>query len=84
MGLVRLASSGFTRVVGARLRPDGAHLLFGARQDLLTDHIADLRDLHRSLARRLSDDVAGREAGEGMIRALERALGDLAPSSDRV
>lgn len=79
---VRLASSGVTRVVGARLRPDGAYLLLGAPQDALTNRIADLRDLHRGLARRLADDCTGRDGGEEMVRTLQQALIDLAPPAD--
>lgn len=81
---VRLAPRGFARVVGARLRPDAAHRLLGARQDELTNHIVDLRDVHRALARRLTDDVARREAGDDMVAALDRALRDLAPSGEQI
>jgi AraC-like DNA-binding protein len=79
---VRLAPRGVARVVGARLRPDGAHRLLGARQDALTNQIVDLRDVHRALARRLRDDVTGREAGPDMIDALDRALRDIAPAAE--
>jgi AraC-like DNA-binding protein len=71
---VRLAPRGYARVVGAHLRPHAAHALFGVPQRAMTDRIVDLRDVHGALARRLRDDVAGRETGEEMIAALSAAL----------
>ncbi len=81
---VWLAPSGFARAVGARLRPDGAHLLFGARQDGLTNHIVNLGDVHRGLARRLTEDVSGRESGEEMVRALDCALSGITPRAAHI
>jgi hypothetical protein len=47
---VPVAPGGFARVVGARLRPDAAHALFGAPQSELADRVVDLRDLDPRLA----------------------------------
>jgi AraC-like DNA-binding protein len=71
---VKLQPRGYARIVGAHLRPHAAHALLGASQRGLTDAIVDLRDVHRPLARRLRDDVAGRESGEAMVAALSAAL----------
>jgi AraC-like DNA-binding protein len=76
---VHVAPRGYARLVGARLRPDGAHALFGQSQREIVDRIADLRDVDPRLARRLCDDVTGREDGEQMIDALDRALQAAAP-----
>lgn len=74
---VRVRPSGFARVAGVRLRPDGAHALSRQAQDALTDRIVDLRDVHASLARRLRDDVLARDTGEEIIASLEQALLDV-------
>jgi AraC-like DNA-binding protein len=71
---VRLRPRGHARVIGAHLRPHAAHALFGVPQRDITDSIVDLRNVHRRLARRLRDDVAGRDSGEAMIAALSSAL----------
>jgi AraC-like DNA-binding protein len=71
---VRVEPRGYARIVGARLKPVGAYALFGQSQGELVDHIVDLRDVDRGLARRLRDDVSGREGGETMIESLDRAL----------
>jgi AraC-like DNA-binding protein len=78
---VKLLPRGYARLVGAHLRPYAAHALLAVPQRGMTDAIVDLRDLHRALARRLRDDVAGREGGEDMISALSAALEAQATSS---
>lgn len=71
---VRLLPRGYARVVGAHLRPYAAHAMFGIPQRAMTDRIVDFRDVHRTLARRIRDDVVGRESGEAMVAALAAAL----------
>ena len=78
---VKLLPRGYARIVGAHLRPHAAHALLAVPQRGMTDAIVDLRDLHRVLARRLRDDVAGRESGDEMIAALSAALESQATSS---
>jgi AraC-like DNA-binding protein len=73
---VRVTPRGFARVVGVRLRPDGAHAVCGVPQHELTDRIVDLRDVHALLARRLRDDVLAHDSAETMIASLERTLCD--------
>jgi AraC-like DNA-binding protein len=70
----RVSPSGAVRVVGARLRPDAAHALFGAPQHELTNRVVDLRDLDAPLASALRGDVAARSRGEEMLEGLEGAL----------
>jgi AraC-like DNA-binding protein len=76
---VKLQPRGYARVVGAHLRSHAAHALFGVPQRELTDAIVDMREVHRPLARRLRNDVAGRPGGEAMIAALEAAIESEAP-----
>jgi AraC-like DNA-binding protein len=76
---VHVEPRGYARMVGARLKPVGAHALFGLSQGELVDHIADLRDIDHGLACRLRDDVSGREDGEAMIESLDRALQAVMP-----
>ena len=72
---VRVRPTGFARMVGARLRPHGARAWFRVPQHELTDRVVDLGGLDRTLARRLADDVAGRETSDAMAAALDRVLG---------
>jgi len=72
----QVAPSGRARVVGARLRPDAAHALFGIAQSELTDRVVDLRDLDPRLGGALRGDVASRARGEEMLEGLEAALSD--------
>jgi AraC-like DNA-binding protein len=76
---VHVEPRGYARMVGARLKPVGAHALFGLSQGELVDHIADLRDIDHGLACRLRDDVSGHEDGEAMIESLDRALQAVMP-----
>jgi len=71
---VQVRPRGHARIVGARLRPTGAHALFGCPQDAIANQILELDLLDRPLARALGDDVATRESGEAMVAALDRAL----------
>jgi AraC-like DNA-binding protein len=71
---VRVMPRGYARVAGARLHPDGAHALFNVPQHELTNHIVDVRDLQPRLARQVHDDVIGRDDGEAIVSALDRAL----------
>jgi len=88
---VQVRPRGLARIVGARLRPTGAHSLFGCPQDGLANQILELDRLDRRLARTLRDDVATRESGEAMVAALDRALvgavraaGSASPAADAV
>jgi AraC-like DNA-binding protein len=82
---VQVRPGGYARMVGARLRPDGARRFFPLPQHALTDGIHALGQIDRALARRLEDDVAGRRSPEGMAAALDavlvRALPAHAPAS---
>jgi len=71
---VRLEPRGFARMVGARLRPSGAHALFGVPQHELTNRIADLSQIDRRLQRRLVDAVSSREEAGQMVAAFQRVL----------
>jgi len=72
----RVAPSGATLAVGARLRPDAARALFGVPQWQLTDRIVDLRDLDARLAVRIRAGVSARGRGEEMLDALDATLAD--------
>jgi len=80
----RVAPSGATLAVGARLRPDAAHALFGAPQWQLTDRVVDLRDLDARLALRIRTGVSARGRGEEMLDALDATLADYVASRRRV
>lgn len=71
---VRLEPRGFARMVGARLRPNGAHALFGVPQHELTNHIADVSQIDRPLRRRLADAVSAHEAAGPMVAAFQEVL----------
>jgi AraC-like DNA-binding protein len=78
---VRVRPTGTARVVGARLRPDGARRLFAIPQGLLANGIHSLSQIDRRLARLIDDDVVGRESPEAMAAALDAALVRALPSS---
>ena len=71
---VDVRPGGYARMVGARLRPDGARRLFPLPQRELTDGIHALGQIDRRLARRLADDVADRPSPAAMAAALDAAL----------
>jgi AraC-like DNA-binding protein len=76
----RIGPAGVTRVVGARLRPNGVHALLGVPQWHVTDRVVDLSAVHRGLARTLHDDVSGREQVDDLVTAFDRALVRIAPA----
>jgi len=76
----RIGPAGVTRVVGARLRPNGVHALLRIPQWEITDRVIDVSTAHRGLGRLLRDDVSGR-AREDLVHALDRALLRIAPPS---
>jgi AraC-like DNA-binding protein len=78
---LELAPRGHARLVGARLRPAGAHALLRVPQHELADAVVPLAELSRRLARRLADDVANRQETDGMADALARALAGAAASA---
>jgi AraC-like DNA-binding protein len=71
---LQVAPSGLARVVGARLLPHAAYAIFGQPQHQITDAVVGLRDVAPRFARTLEDDVAPREDGYAMVRALDAAL----------
>ena len=75
---VDVAPSGFSRLVGARLRPHGAYALFGVSQRQFTDRIVPLAKIDRALAAQLRRTVAGEPKPDALVPALDRALTPLA------
>jgi AraC-like DNA-binding protein len=71
---VQVRPSGRARMVGARLRPDGARHLFAVPQHELTDGIHPLSQIDGRLSRALCDDVTGRASPEAMAAAVDAAL----------
>jgi AraC-like DNA-binding protein len=80
---VDLVPRGYARIVGARLRPAGARALLSVPQHELTDRIVSLQTVQPRLARALRDDVASRQEPDGLVAALERAIGRHLVPADR-
>ena len=78
---VEVRPSGTARMIGARLRPDGARRFFRLPQHELTDGIHALGQIDRRLARALRDDAAGRASPAAMAQALDAALVRALPAS---
>jgi AraC-like DNA-binding protein len=80
---VQVAPSGYSRLVGARLRPHGAFVLFGGSQRRYTDRIVPLADVDAPLARRLARGVAGLGLTGDLVPALEAVLAPVAAAATR-
>lgn len=78
---MHIAPGGVARVVGARLKPNGAHTLLGLPQHHITNRVVDLTDVHPRTARVLRDEITGREDSRSLAAAMDRTLTRLAPSS---